>query len=105
MILENGEVVLYRNENEFRRGRDLLFEYGYKFYHGGSLMEAFSQKGMRFVKQSEYPQCIATLGSDMLNNKTDSRIHISSEGWYDIVSLSEMIDRLHRSEIAVEDLL
>ena len=97
--------MLYSNEKEFWQGRDLLIEYGYKFYHGKSLVEAISKRGMRFIKQNEYPNCIATLSDDMIDDANGVRIHISPEGWYDIVSLSEMVDRLHKSEIAVEDLL
>lgn len=105
MILENGEVVLFQNAKEFQQGRDLLIEHGYKFYHDVSLMEAMSKAGMRYYKKAEYPNCIATLSEDMLEHRQDGRLRIDPEGWYDIVCLTDMLERLHKAEVTVEDLL
>ena len=105
MILENGEVVLFQNAKEFQQGRDLLIEHGYKFHHGISLMKAMSGSGMRYYKEAEYPKCIATLSEDMLKHRQDGRLRIGSEGWYDIICLTDMLNRLHKAEVAVEDLI
>lgn len=103
MILENDEVVLFRNEKEFQQGRDLLIDHGYKFYNGKSLMEATSKAGMRYY--FEYPNCIATLSKDMLEHRQGGQLRIGSEGWYDIIYLTDMLDRLHKAEVVVEDLI
>ncbi len=113
MILEKGECVLTGTITKTNHIAYLLNENGYKFHHGVPIDETCdwdSRYGFRFWTGGEYPNCIASLDEEMVEELSISK-HVydpsDEEGEYCVLSYEEFITRVDRtfSKIEVEDLL
>ena len=109
MILNPSECVVTDNADDGYELLEILHKHGYKFYHGGSLKNASTEKyGARFSPTGKYPCCIATLSSGMAESvKSTGFVDRNRSGeHFHVISFAEFMSRINGDiGIDVDDLI
>lgn len=112
MVLNKGECVLCNGKAEQFAVADILKENGYKMFSDDFDLYCFPSdgeyRGFRWFTNHEFPACIATMSSEMINSVREDGTISDDEGIHRFycMSFEEFMDRCsYQPLIGVEDLI